>query len=152
MPVFDDEGNVTAVLESGMSKVLLDYNIRQEIRYLTVVNMLILAAMMIFIAVILTYGLYPLKRLKRGVEEMLDGHLGVTVPVRGRDEVAEISEVFNRMSRSIQNHFEQMERFNRASFRFIPLRYSACFTRKVWRMCRKVITPPSPLRRFPSTP
>lgn len=120
VPVFDDEGNVTAVLESGMSKVLLDYNIRQEIRYLTVVNMLILAAMMIFIAVILTYGLYPLKRLKRGVEEMLDGHLGVTVPVRGRDEVAEISEVFNRMSRSIQNHFEQMERFNRASFRFIP--------------------------------
>ncbi len=120
VPVFDGEGNVAAVLESGMSKVLVDYNIGQEIRYLTIVNLLIMSAMMVLIAVILTYGLYPLKRLKRGVEEMLDGHFGVAVPVRGRDEIAEISEVFNRMSRNIQNHISQMERFNRASFRFIP--------------------------------
>ena len=120
VPVYDQDYNVVAVLETGMSKVLVDYNISQEIRELTIVNLVIMAGMMVVISLILKYCLYPLKRLKKGVEEMRDGNFGVTVPVRGRDEIAEISEVFNRMSFNIQGHIQEIEKFNRASFRFIP--------------------------------
>ncbi len=120
VPVYDQDENVVAVLETGMSKVLVDYNITQEIRELTIVNLFIMVGMMVLITLILGYWLYPLKRLKKGVEEIRDGNFGVTVPVRGKDEVAEISEVFNRMSFNIQGHIRQVDRFNRASFRFIP--------------------------------
>ncbi len=120
VPVTDEDGNVLAVLETGMSKVLLDYNIDQEIRQLTIVNLLIMLGMLVLISVLLKYCLYPLKRLKKGVEELRDGNFDVTVPVRGKDEVADISEVFNRMSFNIKGHIRQMEEFNRASFRFIP--------------------------------
>lgn len=120
IPIFDAQKNIVAVLETGMSKVLVDYNIEQEMRQITIVSLLTMFGMLFMISVTLKYYLYPLKRLKKGVEEMGAGNFDVTVPVRGRDEIAEITEVFNQMCFNIKGHIWQIEQFNRASFRFIP--------------------------------
>lgn len=61
-----------------------------------------------------------IRRLKQGVQELSDGNLGVEIPVRRRDEIGDITRVFNRMSASIRGHVAEMEELNDAYQKFIP--------------------------------
>ncbi|MEE9219669.1 MAG: histidine kinase dimerization/phospho-acceptor domain-containing protein, partial [Acidobacteriota bacterium] len=52
----------------------------------------------------------PLQDLARGIGEVGQGRLDQEVPVRGRDEVAELALAFNRMLRDLKASREELER------------------------------------------
>ena len=64
--------------------------------------------------------LHPIFRLERQAELISEGKLDQKLEVRGHDELSEISYVFNRMSKSIAGHMEDMQRLNDAYFRYVP--------------------------------
>lgn len=62
----------------------------------------------------------PIRILKEKVEVMMNGELGVQVPVKGRDEIGEIMDAFNRMSTHIKNHIGEVTRLNQGYYKFVP--------------------------------
>ncbi len=80
--------------------------------------------MLVEVAILLVFVQFgivrSIRRLKRGAQELSDGNLDVEIMSRRRDEIGDITRVFNRMSASIRGHIGEMEELNAAYQKFIP--------------------------------
>ena len=121
-PVLDKNGDVVAVIETGDTQQSLDYAVEQGARTLTLVNLSVLAVLAVLLSAVIAYSLHPLGILKRRVQEISDGNLGVQAPERGRDEVAEITRAFNAMSRSVAFRDKEIRMTSDGYSRFVPAR------------------------------
>ena len=121
VPIKDHTGTPVAVVgvdfTMGEIQTFLKYSIK---------NLLFLMAAMItgcFLLLLLLVNksiISPIRILKNGVEKMAEGDLGVQVPIHSRDEIGEISEVFNRMSFNIGSHIQEMTELNEGYYKFVP--------------------------------
>lgn len=121
LPLNDEEGHTIAVL--GIDKDMTD--IVNEIEswqkdLLVKVGIGLLAALALLLVWVQLAVVGPIRKLKAGVERMARGELGVTVPARSRDEIGEISRIFNRMSLNIEGHIREVEELNQGYDRFVP--------------------------------
>lgn len=121
-PVTDEDGTVVAVIETGDTRQSLDYAVEQGARTLTLVNLSVLAVLAVLLSAVIAYSLHPLGVLKRRVDELRDGSLGVQAPEHGRDEVAEITRAFNDMSRSVAFRDKEIRLTSDGYSRFVPAR------------------------------
>lgn len=119
-PLKNKSGDIVAIIETGISK----YNYMTASRNNSVIMLFIVAAFeavtgaLIIAAVVMI--LIPLKKLHKAVEEAGSGNYGVTVPVRGRDEIAGIAQAFNAMSVQIYDHTRSLGELNESYLRFFP--------------------------------
>ena len=71
---------------------------------------------LLFIGVFLFHGIYrtirPLVELKKTAALLADGNYGIRLPVRGKDEIAELTESFNQMAEKIEEHVEKLSPVN----------------------------------------
>jgi two-component system sensor histidine kinase MtrB len=82
----------------------------------TVLGLFVLVVLLAFVA---SAGvLRPVRRLVTATEQMAGGRLDVRVPVRGGDEVAQLTRSFNRMSASLAQGVEELQRAEARSRRF----------------------------------
>lgn len=51
----------------------------------------------------------PIERLSSAADEIRSGNLGLTVPVRGRDEIATLGQAFNDMSAQLSDSIQNLE-------------------------------------------
>lgn len=122
-PVMDSNQNVVGLIEVGITKQgFVKSMISNNVKYIVIVNSIIGLLMIASLVIGLYYLLLPLKKLKNGVTELSEGNLGVQVVVESNDEVAEISEVFNKMSRNLKIDMDKLTRLNDAYHRFVPLK------------------------------
>lgn len=63
----------------------------------------------------------PIHTLKVHVDQISEGRFGEAIPVRGKDEISEITRAFNRMSKSIQRNLEEIRTMNHAYHKHVPL-------------------------------
>lgn len=130
-PIVDSNNNVVALLEVGITKQgFVKSMISNNLKDIVTINSLIGITMIVSLLICLNYLLLPLKRLKNAVMELSDGNLGVQVVVKSNDEVAEISEVFNKMSRNLKIDMEKLTRLNDAYHRFVPLKMFEILNKK----------------------
>lgn len=90
-------------------------------RMMAALLLLMTICFLILMLIIQSALLKPIHKLKQYAERISAGSFGETLPVRGHDELSEITEVFNRMSYSVQGHMEEIETINRAYQRYVPL-------------------------------
>lgn len=130
-PIMDDEGNVVALLEVGTTKQgFVNNMISNNASQIAITNIIIGLFMIISLIVLLYWLLIPLKKLKKGVTSLLEGNLGVQVQVTSNDEVAEISEVFNKMSQNLKIDMDKLSKLNDAYHRFVPLKMFEILNKK----------------------
>lgn len=71
---------------------------------------------LLFIGAFLFHGIYrtirPLVELKKTAALLADGNYGIRMPVRGKDEIAELTESFNQMAEKIEEHVEKLSTVN----------------------------------------
>ena len=120
VPITDHNQNTVALLETGITKTALKYMVSENSKQIRQMILMVMGLLILLLSVILLRSLAPLKELKDKVQEIIDGHLGVQTSVRGRDEVAEIGQVFNQMSRSIEYHVNELTDLKDGYFRFVP--------------------------------
>jgi HAMP domain-containing protein len=87
---------------------IADRGAKQLVTYLVVIAILTLLVLdgVLYISV-----LRPVSRLSAMAEEISKGNLGVTeLPVRGKDEIAQLANSFNRMYRSLARAMEMLNR------------------------------------------
>ncbi len=120
IPIVDDQQKVIAVMETGITKTAVEYAVAQNIKE---INRMILGVMLVLILLltgILFRSLAPLKQLKASIQDIINGRLGVQTMVRGNDEVADMSKVFNQMSASIEYHVNELSSLNKGYYKFVP--------------------------------
>ncbi|MDE7360419.1 MAG: HAMP domain-containing protein [Oscillospiraceae bacterium] len=119
-PLKNSEGEVIALIETGISKLNYMTSSKRnssDILRIVVIFEVITGALILAAAGI---ALLPLKRLHKAVEATGNGDYGVSVEVKGRDEISGIAEAFNVMSRQIYDHTQNLGRLNEAYLRFLP--------------------------------
>lgn len=119
-PLKNSDGEVIALIETGISKFNYTFASRQNSVHIlqTVVIFEIITGGFILAAAGIT--LLPLKRLHKAVEATGNGEYGVSVEVKGRDEIAGIAGAFNVMSTQIYDHAHNLSKLNEAYLRFLP--------------------------------
>lgn len=120
IPLVNDQGEVFAVMETGITKASLEYAVTQNTKQIGMINLGVMLFLIVLLTGILLRSLAPLKKLKESVQAIINGRLGVQTPVRGHDEVAEIGRVFNQMSTSIEFHVNELTDLNDGYFKFVP--------------------------------
>lgn len=80
-------------------------------------------ALLAVIGVVLFVGIYrsiyPLQELRVAAASIAGGDYESRVPVRGKDEIAELAENFNQMAQSVEEHVEQLFHINEEQRRLI---------------------------------
>lgn len=114
-------GEVYGQVQLGLDISRLNATIREAERWsaaLATIEMLLVAMFSFLLGAYLTG---QLKGLRHAAKQIADGELNVSVPVRGRDEIAEVANAFNHMAENLKDaskkrdHFEeQLTKLNRS--------------------------------------
>lgn len=119
-PLKDENGSTIAVL--GADKSLYDIMTALVAKMVQISGQmaLLIAAGMLVLLLFVQFGvIHSIRRLRQGVQKMADGELGVSIPCRRRDEIGDITAVFNRMSANIKGHIAEVEELNTAYQKFV---------------------------------
>lgn len=119
-PLKNSEGEVIALIETGISK--LNYMTSSKWNSSAILRIVVIFEAITGALILAAAGiaLLPLKKLHTAVEATGNGDYGVSVEVKGRDEIAGIAEAFNVMSMQIYDHTQNLSRLNEAYLRFLP--------------------------------
>ena len=121
VPIKDHTGTPVAVVGVDFTmdeiRTFLKYSIKN---LLLLMGALILGCFLVLLLLVNHSIISPVRILKKYVEKMAEGELGVQVPIRSRDEIGEISEVFNRMSFNIGSHIHEITELNEGYYKFVP--------------------------------
>lgn len=121
VPILNDEGEVTAFAGVDFNQNKFNEETEEYIREAAFSLAGVMAVCFCLLLLIVQFSiLHPIFRLERQAELITEGQFQYELEVRGHDELSEISLVFNRMSKSIAGHMEDMRRLNEAYFRYVP--------------------------------
>lgn len=116
VPVLTADGRSIGVLECGLDRRILTYEIREQMGQITRIFCFLLAFAVLFSMLVLGFYLRYLALVKQAVEEVSQGNLELEVPVRGRDEVTGIARAFNQMTAQLKERMDfirqSMERYS----------------------------------------
>ena len=120
IPIVLSDNTVYGVLSVEVTGNMLDYQIWYYQRVLKILTMLLLSVITVFLLLILFIFLRPLKNLKVCAGKLAAGEMGVTVKVRGHDEVANIGAAFNQMSLGLTRYINDIKEMSDGYYKFIP--------------------------------
>lgn len=120
VPVIDERGVSIGVMESGLNRRILTYEIRQQMNQIHRLLLMMEGVLIGMLLTVLGCFLYPLTRVKAAMEEVSRGNLGKVVRVRGRDEVAGIAAAFNHMSQTLKEQVEFIQKCSDGYAAFVP--------------------------------
>lgn len=114
----DDKAHDDSMLREDIStcnwRILFDLDEQQVLSPVKLLRsrLLVLAALVLAVMLVIT-GLssrkmsMPIHRILKQMEQVRSGNLQVSVPVKGNDELSELSRGFNHMTVSLQKYIEQ---------------------------------------------
>lgn len=121
-PVLNSKGEAVGVVGVDVAMNDIKTTVNDAVTGLLSVMLLITAlCFLALLVVVQTEFIHPVRVLKACVQEMANGKLGVQAPVRGNNEISEISEIFNRMSFNIGVHMQEITGLNDGYHKFVPL-------------------------------
>ncbi len=130
VPVVDQQGRSVGVMESGLNRRILTYEVYRQMEQVYRLLGGLLGLLVFILASVLSVFLYPLTRVKAAVDDLSKGNLGRQVTVRGRDEVAAIGNAFNRMSGRLKEQMEFIQACSDGYAAFVPRRVLEILKRK----------------------
>lgn len=120
-PILDENQNAVAFVGVDMDIE----KIRDDVKVATLIMKGVLIILMIICFILLAlivhfFIINPVHRLRRYAEKISAGKFGDVLPVRGHDEISEITAVFNQMSQNIQGHMEEIQGINQGYQKYVP--------------------------------
>jgi len=129
-PVYDGSGNIVGIYETGRDLSVLNRENRKI--YASIIeNIAIITTVLLAVVAALNFLLLSsIRKLRRSVMEMANGNWDAEVKLRGRDEVGDLGEQFNRMGRYIRQYIADITSFSEASYRFVPQQFFRALGKK----------------------
>lgn len=123
VPILNKKENAIAYIGVDIGTENMQQDMKHYInRMMMVILIIVMICFFILLLVVQTTILNPIKLLKKNVEAMAEGKLGVQTELNGTDEIAGIATVFNRMSKNIEGHVSEIEQLNESYYKFVPLK------------------------------
>lgn len=121
-PVLNSMGKAVGVVGIDVAMNNIKSTVNEAVTGLLSVMLLIITlCFLALLVVVQTEFIHPVRVLKNCVQEMANGKLGVQAPVKGNNEISEISRIFNRMSFNISVHMQEITGLNDGYHKFVPL-------------------------------
>ncbi|MCC8029565.1 MAG: HAMP domain-containing protein, partial [Lachnospiraceae bacterium] len=120
MTITRDDGTICGILAIAVNGGNFQAQIWRYDNSLRIIILAMMAIVFLVLVMVIIIFMRPLKRLKACADELADGKLGVTVPVRGHDEIAVIAEAFNHMSGGISRYVTDIREMSECYYKFIP--------------------------------
>ena len=120
-PIKNGKGEIIAYV--GVDILMNDIESSVEDAVIDLIRMIVVIALIFFVFLFIVVEIsviFPINQLKEYAERISRGQFGEQIKVRGHDEISEISEVFNRMSKSISGHVGDVEIINEAYHKYVP--------------------------------
>jgi class 3 adenylate cyclase len=119
-PVTDKAGAVIAVIGLDMN-VANEANRVEQLWYICITIIAFSVALSIVLTLVLTRVLVkPITALRKGAERVRERDFSTSIKIKNRDELGVLAETFNDMVVEIRDYAEDLERVNRAYYRFVP--------------------------------
>jgi len=129
-PVLNSEGKAVGIVEVGRDMYGFNQDILSDLeKVLPLAIGGFLAVILIFI-VFTWFFLLPLRELKRGVNRISEGQWETELRIRGHDEVADLTMVFNKMTVYIRNYINEIVALSKGYRRFVPQQFLTHLNRK----------------------
>ncbi len=129
-PVRGMDGSVLAILEVTMSADVLDEaNSSFAMRGIAGGVGIIGVFLVVFVA-FTAMLLRSIRSIKAGAERIACGDYEVDVDIRSRDEIQDLGDAFNTMSREIRDYVRRITSLNEANSRFVPAEFLAHLGKK----------------------
>ncbi len=106
-PVYTADGYVCGTVFACATSSALNGLLTLMVRTVIVGSLWVMLAALVAVYLITERVISPLRDMSRMAKEFASGHFDVRVPVRGKDEVAELAVAFNNMADSL-SHLEVM--------------------------------------------
>lgn len=110
-PVYLRDNYVCGTVFVCSASATFDTFIEVIIKTVTISSLWVMLAALIAIYFISERIIYPLKEMSRAAKSFAAGHFDIRVPVRGKDEVAELATAFNNMAQSLESLDEMRNNF-----------------------------------------
>ena len=107
VPVYTADGYVCGTVFACSSSATLNELLTLMVRTVIVGSLWVMLAALVAVYIITEKVISPLRDMSRMAKEFASGNFDVRVPVRGKDEVAELAVAFNNMAESL-SHLEVM--------------------------------------------
>ncbi len=121
VPILNQAGKAVAFVGVDMDiRIILDSISEARDRMLGIMVFLMAACYIVLMLIVRFSIIKPINALKIHAQQISEGNFSETISVRGHDEISEITYVFNRMSKSIQGHMEEVQGINYAYYRYVP--------------------------------
>lgn len=104
VPVYNSYNSVCGTVFVCSSSVMLTDLLEVIVKTIVVAILWVLLAALIAVYFISDRIIAPLKEISRAAKQYAAGKFGTRVPVRGKDEVAELAVAFNNMAESLDNY------------------------------------------------
>lgn len=119
----DSDENVVALVGIDIKADAILETVTKNIEKMVTLVIIIIAFCFCLLLIMIQIGIIsPIRVLKDRVEKMAEGELGIQVPLKGRNEITEISSIFNRMSFNIEGHMKEVDDLNKSCYKFVPLK------------------------------
>lgn len=129
-PIYDKTGNVIALLEIGRDM----YSFKQDNQKIISNALPFIIASFVFLGIVFIvftwFFMRTLQTLRTGVMKISEGDWNTVIPVKGHDEVAELTLVFNKMTMYIRNYIEEIVSLSQGYQRFVPKEFLAFLDRQ----------------------
>lgn len=120
MPIQKSDGTVLGAIKVMEPEEGIEDDIQSEISDLRYYQNLWYGVLLLILMVALYFFLRPIKKLTVMADKLGRGELDARMRVKGHDEIAEISSVFNRMADGITQNLDELKRYTDAYAKFIP--------------------------------
>ncbi len=122
VPIMKEGGTAVAFVGVDMDiRTILKSIYQATVRMMGTLMILMIFCFVLLMLLLRFSIINPVRRLKKYAERLSEGRFGGELPVRGHDEISEITSAFNRMSRNIQGHMEEIQTINRGYEKYVPL-------------------------------
>lgn len=120
-PVFNGEKKVVAFVGVDVNITEIEQYVNDSTyKMVVIVASIVLICMLILILIMQGSVIKPVRVLRKYAEEIADGKFGNQIKIKGHDEISDISSVFNRMSKSIEGHMNEIKVINDAYYKYVP--------------------------------
>lgn len=120
-PIRNEKHEIVGIYQIGMKYAGYRQQLDTKLIMSSVIRIVLLTAiLMIAITITTVWSLRTIGTLTKGVREVTAGNLDVQIDIRSTDEVSELADAFNGMTKSLRDYIEEMEQLNEAYYRFVP--------------------------------
>lgn len=118
--IYDSKGEAVGYFEIGTDQNVVQKSMGEIFKKITLLASVLIVIIIFLLLLILRQFLNGIGRLRSGVEAISEGGWGALVDIESRDEIEDIGNAFNKMSRHVKRYLNSIVKLNQYCERFVP--------------------------------